>query len=104
MLPEAARRRKGRRSGRSPPSGGTPRKCSEHSLGIAREPRPSDAVLPGAEVSGDQPRESDADTLCWTGPDSSRTLLGVGVQQLTASAHGSPRAQQLAQELRKTGP
>jgi hypothetical protein len=69
-----------------------------------REPRSSDAVLPGTEVSGDQPRESDADTLCWTGPGSSRTLLGVGVQQLTAPAHGSPRAQQLAQELRKTGP
>jgi len=63
-----------------------------------REPRPSDA-----EVSGDQTRESDADTLCWTRPDSSRTLLGVGVQQLTEPAHGSARAQQLAQDLRNPG-
>jgi hypothetical protein len=68
-----------------------------------REPRPSDAGLPRVEATSDSSRESDADTLCWSGPRSSRTLFGVGVAQLTEPTHGPPRARELARQLEKPG-
>jgi hypothetical protein len=64
--------------------------------------RQAASALPSPEANEDLPRESDADTLCWAGPGSSRTLVGVGVTELDEPQHGPARAQQLAEKLRKS--
>jgi hypothetical protein len=67
-----------------------------------RELRASDAATPRSASTEDHLRESDADTLAWTGPSSSRTLLGVGVTELSEPSHGPPRARELTRQLEKS--
>jgi hypothetical protein len=74
---------------------------SEPMPSTVKPPRKADAALLGAEPIEDVPNESDADTVWWRGPVSSRTLLGAGVMALSEPKHGLARAHQLAQELRK---
>jgi hypothetical protein len=54
--------------------------------------RQADAASSVAEPSGDGPRESDADTLCWKGPPSGHTLLGVGATDLNDTKRGAVSA------------
>jgi hypothetical protein len=66
-----------------------------------KPPLRADSVLLGSAPTEDSPSEGDEVTLCWRGPGSGRTLVGVAVTQLDESKHGPARAHQLARELRK---
>ena len=60
------------------------------------------ASLP-TEPTAERLMDSDAETLCWQGPDSGHTLLGVGATEPSEPKHGTARARELAQRLRKPG-
>jgi len=65
--------------------------------------RQADAASSLDDASEDQLRDHDADTLCWKGPDSGRTLLGVGATELNETKQGPVRAHPLAEVLKKPG-